>query len=52
MLFLLAGFDTPASAMGYLIHNLTVNQDAQDKLREEIKHAISKHVSFEIVMKP
>jgi cytochrome P450 len=45
LLFLLAGFDTPSTAMGFMIHCLAMNQNIQDKLRAEIKEALAKHVS-------
>jgi cytochrome P450 len=44
LLFLLAGFDTPSTAMGFMIHCLAMNQNIQDKLRAEIKEALAKHV--------
>jgi cytochrome P450 len=45
LLFLLAGFDTPSTAMGFMMHCLAMNQNVQDKLRAEIKEALAKHVS-------
>jgi cytochrome P450 len=45
LLFLLAGFDTPSTAMGFMIHCLAMNQNVQDKLRADIKEALAKHVS-------
>ncbi|CAB3239056.1 unnamed protein product [Arctia plantaginis] len=37
VLFLLAGFDTISTAMTFIIHELAVNPDVQEKLVEEIK---------------
>ncbi|CAB3261620.1 unnamed protein product [Arctia plantaginis] len=37
VLFLLAGFDTISTAMTFIIHELAVNPDVQEKLVQEIK---------------
>ena len=36
MLFLLAGYETSSTALGYLAHDLATNPDAQDLLLAEI----------------
>ncbi|XP_043480615.1 cytochrome P450 9e2-like [Leptopilina heterotoma] len=38
IIFFLAGFSTSAIVMGFAAHELAMNQDVQDKLREEVDH--------------
>jgi len=45
MLMLMAGYDTTSSAMQFLVYNLAVHKECQEKLREEIKDTVKKHVS-------
>ena len=39
VLFLLAGYDTTASSIGFLLYNMALNPDCQEKLYQEIKQA-------------
>ncbi|EDW74918.2 uncharacterized protein Dwil_GK19088 [Drosophila willistoni] len=41
--FLLAGFETSSSTMGFALYELATNQDVQDKAREEVKQVLAKH---------
>ena len=45
ILFLLAGYETTATALGYIAYNLALYPDCQKKLIEEIDDRIEKHVS-------
>ena len=46
ILFLLAGYETTATALGYIAYNLALYPDCQKKLIEEIDDGIEKHVSI------
>ena len=46
LLFMLAGTETTASALGYICFNLTKHQDVQTKLIEEIDSVLEKYVNF------
>ena len=39
MLFFIAGYDTTATSIAFLIYNLTLNPEIQEKLHEEIMDA-------------
>lgn len=43
ILFFLAGFETASSAMSFMLHELAVNPDVQDKLYQEIKEYEAKN---------
>ncbi|GAB6022642.1 hypothetical protein CHUAL_006736 [Chamberlinius hualienensis] len=43
ILFLLAGFDTTASAISFTIYSMALNPECQQTLMEEIDQAIEKH---------
>lgn len=43
MLLFFAGFDTVSTAMTFLLHELSVHQDIQAKLFEEIEETLKKH---------
>lgn len=38
LIFFLAGFSTSATEMGFVVHELAVNSDIQEKLRKEVDH--------------
>ena len=40
MIFMLAGFDTTATTLSWIIYDLATNTDCQDKLIEEIDDQI------------
>lgn len=42
-IFFLGGFETSSTTMGYALHELAVNQDIQDKLRDEIESVLQSH---------
>lgn len=42
-MFYIAGFETTASTLAYLLYELAMNPDVQDKLRAEIKSVVGKH---------
>ncbi len=42
-IFFLAGFETTATTLSYCLYELALNQEIQDKLREEIKNEHDKH---------
>ncbi|KAG5669758.1 hypothetical protein PVAND_000052 [Polypedilum vanderplanki] len=42
-LFFIAGFETSSSTLTFVLYNLALNQDIQDKLRDEIKSTILKY---------
>ncbi|XP_053996984.1 cytochrome P450 9e2-like [Hylaeus anthracinus] len=53
-IFFLAGFDTSSTLMCYLVHELTVNQDIQEKLREEVERYMAEgngDISYEALSK-
>ncbi|XP_025263422.1 probable cytochrome P450 6a13 [Camponotus floridanus] len=43
--FFLAGFETSSTTMSHALYELALNQQIQDKLREEIDHEYTKHGS-------
>ncbi|XP_071648800.1 cytochrome P450 9e2-like [Temnothorax longispinosus] len=52
--FFLAGFETSATLMCYAAHELAVNQDIQDRLREEVQQHLAKdndEISYESLSK-
>jgi len=51
MLMLLAGYETTSGAMQFLVYNLAVYQECQEKLRKEIKDTVKKHVSRDFMLK-
>lgn len=42
-MFFLAGFETSSTTIGFTLFELALNQDIQDKLRNEINECIEKH---------
>ena len=44
MIFMLAGYDTTATTLTFLMHSLAVNPDVQDKLREEVDRVMDGQV--------
>ncbi|XP_051157198.1 cytochrome P450 9e2-like [Leptopilina boulardi] len=53
LIFFLAGFSTSATAMGFVIHELAVNPEIQEKLREEIDHLTEQEgeISYDTLFK-
>lgn len=52
LVFYLAGFETSATTMTFALYELAVNQDIQDRLREEIYSVLKRHnnnVTYEAV---
>ncbi|XP_072747767.1 cytochrome P450 9e2-like [Anoplolepis gracilipes] len=41
-IFFFGGFDTVSTAMCFLVHEIAINPDIQDRLREEIDHVLKK----------
>jgi len=41
-----AGIDTTAHAMGFALYNLAINQEKQDRLREEINSVVPDKNSY------
>ncbi|XP_068147415.1 cytochrome P450 6a8-like [Drosophila tropicalis] len=41
--FLLAGFETSSSTMGFALYELALNQDVQEKARQEVNQILGKH---------
>ncbi|XP_035669261.1 cytochrome P450 3A8-like [Branchiostoma floridae] len=52
-LFFIAGYETTATTMGFLLYNLALHQEAQDKAREEINQVMEGRelVDYEAVNK-
>ncbi|GAB6022645.1 hypothetical protein CHUAL_006738 [Chamberlinius hualienensis] len=52
ILFLLAGYETTATTISYVIYLLALNQDCQQKLKDEIDEALNKHgkLSPEVIL--
>ena len=44
MLFFLAGYETTASTISFLVYNLTINPDIQEKVYEEIMDVVGNQV--------
>ena len=44
LLFVFAGYDTTATTLGFLIHSLTLNQDIQQRLYDEIESQLGDEV--------
>lgn len=44
LVFLLAGFDTAATALASTLHCLAMNQEIQQKLRDSVRNAIKANV--------
>ena len=44
ILFLLAGYETTATTLGWISYNLALNHQVQDKLIEEVDSVLEKHV--------
>lgn len=42
-LFFIAGFETSSSTMTFAFYELAVNQDVQDKARQEVEEVLSRH---------
>ncbi|KAL7026338.1 hypothetical protein ACKWTF_013871 [Chironomus riparius] len=52
-IFLLAGFETSSSTLTFCSYELALNQDVQDRLREEIFEVLERHkgeVTYEAIM--
>ena len=47
--FFTAGFETTATTLGFLLYHLAVNQDAQDKIREEVIEILGDKVNQFVV---
>ena len=45
LLFFAAGFETTATTLGFMLYHLALNQDVQDKLREEVVDILGNKVS-------
>lgn len=41
--FFLGGFETAATSMSFCLYELSLNQDVQRRLREEIDHVLKEH---------
>jgi len=53
-IFFFAGFDTSSTLMCFVVHELAVNQDIQDRLREEVQQHLaegSDEISYESLSK-
>lgn len=51
-LFFVAGFETSSSTASFVLYNLALHEDIQERLREDVKKAIARHgekVSYEAV---
>lgn len=52
-MFFLAGFETSSTALSYALYELSINQQLQDKTREEIEKVLQKHdgnITYEALM--
>ena len=47
LLFLLGGYDTTASTLSFLLHELTLNPDVQQTLYEEINEKLGDQVVYD-----
>ena len=47
MLFFLAGYETTATSISFLLYNLTLNPEIQEKLHEEIMDVAGDQVKCE-----
>lgn len=45
ILFMVAGYETTATALEFIAYHIAMHQDVQDKLIEEIDQVLKKHVS-------
>ncbi|KAJ9576187.1 hypothetical protein L9F63_006920, partial [Diploptera punctata] len=43
ILFLLAGYESPSTLLTWMSYELAMNQEIQDKLREEVKQVLDRH---------
>ena len=43
LIFLFAGYETSSNTLGYISYHLALNQEVQDKLREEIRSAVRRN---------
>ncbi|XP_011172813.1 cytochrome P450 9e2-like [Solenopsis invicta] len=53
-IFFFAGFDTTSTGMCFAIHELAVNQDVQNRLREEVQHYLAEgngEISYDLLSK-
>ncbi|XP_050460058.1 cytochrome P450 9e2-like isoform X3 [Cataglyphis hispanica] len=52
-IFFLAGFDTSSTLMSFVAHELAVNRDIQDRLREEVQQHVGENdeISYESLSK-
>ena len=46
MLFFLAGYETTATSISFLLYNLTLNPEIQEKLHEEIMDVAGDQVKY------
>jgi len=44
--FFLGGFETSSTTMGFALYEMALNQDVQDKLREEVNECFAKYKEF------
>ncbi|XP_078609204.1 cytochrome P450 3A29-like [Branchiostoma floridae x Branchiostoma japonicum] len=53
ILFFIAGYETTATTMAFALYNLALNQDVQEKVRQEIEHVMEDRevVDYEAVQK-
>lgn len=42
-MFFVEGYETSSVALSFLLYNLAINRDVQEKVREEIKEALKKN---------
>lgn len=53
VIFFLAGFETSATTISFALLELSLNQEIQDKLRQEINEVLKRHdenISYDAVM--